>query len=415
MGLTTEQIVKLLQLKSLGRKTAFKLCEISKNQVIDNDYDLKEFLLGCIAQNKVQRLPFYTKEDLSNAFNQGLTILSKSDRAGITVLSVFDELFPSDLKEIHDSPIIINVKGNYRELNSRPGVAIIGTREPTEEGRKMGRFLGKYFGELKFNVVSGLAKGCDSAAHWGCLDGTGMTTAIVAHRLHTVYPKENEELASKIIENGGVLLSEYFIGVGALANFFVERDRLQAGLANGTIIIQSGVKGGTMHAVRATIESQKPLAAVSYNVNISYDKIGGNETLIREHKADALTRETIDKFVHKIGGKTIGNTYQPTSEVNNEQPKNQVEKVQPIKEESMFHEPPDDVFVEPPDDVYHEHEETMFPEYNADSLEENIQKPINSDTTINWGKRKIAKPKKYSPKGVGGKRRVSKKNNRDEK
>jgi hypothetical protein len=95
----------------------------------------------------------------------------------------------------------------------------------------------------------------------------------------------------------------------------------------------------------------------------------------------------------------------------------EVEKPRPgMKDETnMFHEPPDDVFVEPPDDVYHEHEETMFPEYNADSLEENIQKPMNSGTTINWGKRKIAKPKKYSPKGVGGKRRLSKKNNRDEK
>ena len=414
MALRTEQIVKLLQLKSLGRKTAFKLCDFAKNQVINTDYDLQEFLLGCIAQNKVQRLPFDTKEELSKAFNQGESILSKSEKAGIKILSTFDEKFPKDLKGIHDKPIIINLKGNYSELNSRTGIAIIGTREPTEEGRKMGKFLGKYFGELKFNVVSGLAKGCDSAAHWGCLDGNGMTTAIVAHGLHTIYPKENEELAWKIIEKGGVLLSEYFIGVGALANYFVERDRLQAGLASGTIVIQSGVKGGTMHAVKATLESGKPLAAVSYNVYISYDKIGGNETLIKELKADALTRETINKFIEKLGvTPSSDQLIEPESESSKEPIQNEVQKPQ-LKtdiESDSFHEPLDEVFIEPPEDVYHEPEEIMFSENITETLEENIQKPKGSSgTAISWGKRKIAKPKKYVTKSIGGKRRIPKKN-----
>lgn len=127
-------------------------------------------------------------------------------------------------------------------MNDLTGVAIIGTRNPTPEGITAGEFLGEYFGSKGFNVVSGLAKGCDTAAHRGCLKGKGFTTAIVAHGLHTVYPKENKGLAVEIIASGGVLMSEYFTGTGSLSNYFIERDRLQAGLSKATIVVQMGLK-----------------------------------------------------------------------------------------------------------------------------------------------------------------------------
>jgi DNA processing protein len=363
MGLKTEQIVKILQLERLGRRTALKICDLAKDTYLANDFDLQEFILKCITGKLVQRLPYYTNTEFNKAFQQGQSIMEKSDRAGVTVLSIFDNDFPQSLKEIQDKPLILNMRGNYKILNSINGVAIIGTRDPTDEGIKTGKFFGRYFGENGFNVVSGLAKGCDSAGHRGCLDGNGVTTAIVAHGLHTIYPKENEKLAKEIVDNNGVLLSEYFIGVGALANYFVERDRLQAGLSKGTIVIQTGIKGGTMHAVNATLDSEKPLAAVKYKTFISSDKVAGNDMLIKERKAFALTSETLTDFVKLL---SPGRQLPPiTSEMDLKTPieykKNNLLQKDKIKEskleafnagEGVDIEPADEVYEDPKDDIY---------------------------------------------------------------
>lgn len=308
MGLKTEQIVKILQLKGLGRKTAFQICDKAVNEVIDNDYDLKNLLVEYIANGFVKRLPAYSGNDFINAFTQGEKIIEKSLKSGIKILSYYDQHFPLKLKEIDVAPILLNFKGDYHSLNLLTGVAIIGTREPTIEGLKSGEFFGKKIGESGFNVVSGLALGCDSAAHRGCLKGNGFTTAIVAHGLQTIYPKENVSLAEEIVSNGGVLLSEYLYGVGALPNYFVERDRLQAGLSDATIVIQTAEKGGTMHAVNATINSKKILAAVQYKPELKSDKIRGNEILISQKKAFALTSSNLAELINLIEGKKIKNS-----------------------------------------------------------------------------------------------------------
>ncbi len=300
MGLKTDQIVKILQLKKLGRKSAFKICEKAKDDIIDNDADLHEFVLGCIANNLVPRLPLYSKQEFAEAFRKGDDIIEKSEFAGVKILSTFEIDFPNQLKTILDNPILLSFKGDYKQLNNLTGIAIIGTREPTIDGIKSGEYFGEILGKQGFNIVSGLAIGCDSAAHRGCLKGKGFTTAIVAHGLHTIYPKENKGLAEDIISSGGVLLSEYLLGTGALANYFVERDRLQAGLSKATIVIQSGIKGGTMHAVDATIKSRKLLAAVKYKTDIFSDKVKGNEMIINQKNAFALTSNNIIEFISKI-------------------------------------------------------------------------------------------------------------------
>lgn len=438
MALSTEQIVKILQLQSLGTGRALKVCEIAKNKTIYNDSDLQELILGCIANKWVKGLPVYSKTDFVRAFQQGLDILEKSNKAKITVLSCFDVEFPSKLSNIDKKPIVLSFKGNYQDLNSRPGIAIIGTREPTEPGRKTGEYCGEYFGKRGFNVVSGLAKGCDSAAHIGCLRVNGMTTAIVAHGLDIIYPKENKGLATEILDKGGVLLSEYFIGKGPKPNQFVERDRLQAGLALATIVIQTGIKGGTMHAVNATIESKKFLAAIKYNKPVDYDKISGNEMLIKESGAFPLTSESIADFVKLLHVDssiisidrtkpnvseelTISNAFNSEDASENDltltnvseslehNELKDIEFMEPV--ESEYIEPPEEKFMEHEDSIYHEPEEDVSSGLITDNLEENISKPKESKVqTLSWSKRKIAKPKKYVTKGIGGKRRVPKKN-----
>jgi DNA processing protein len=120
------------------------------------------------------------------------------------------------------------------------------------------------------------------------------------------YPKQNIELAESIFDNGGVLLSEYLYGTGALTNYFVERDRLQSGLSKATIVIQTDEKGGTMHAVNATIKSNKKLAAIKFKGDeLLYSKTKGNELLIREGKAFPLSSENLAEFLESLDQKEL--------------------------------------------------------------------------------------------------------------
>lgn len=300
MALKTDQIIKLNQLRGIVNKTALMICEMARNEAIDNDSDFLEFLIDSKVHNKFQGFPSYSEAEINYAVDQGNKIIEESDKCDIKIISLYDKEYPSTFKLMPDKPVILNVQGNLKAINDRTGIAIIGTREPTKEGLEAGEFLGEYFGNIGYNVVSGLAKGCDTSAHQGCLKSNGMTTAVVAHGLHMIYPKENEQLAQEILRKDGVLMSEYFVGQGADPGHFIERDRLQAGLASATIVIQTDIEGSTMFTVKATLKYSKPLAAVVYKKGITSNEIRGNEMLVREGKAFPLTSRNLEEFIDLI-------------------------------------------------------------------------------------------------------------------
>jgi DNA processing protein len=317
MGLKTEQIIKILQLKGIGRKKAFSICEQARDETFKSDIELRNYIADYFTNISKDN---YSDDDYKIAFEKGDNIIYKSEEENIKIISYYDDDFPNMLKQMGDKPIVLNYKGNIQILSEKIGIAIIGTREPTPEGIKAANYFGETFGRKGYNIISGLAKGCDSNAHRGCLNVYGTTTAILAHGLHTIYPKENRELAYEILEKDGILISEYFIGTGALANYFVERDRLQAGLSRGTIVIQTDIKGGTMYAVKATLKDKKKLAAIKYKNLYPHltPKIRGNEELIADG-AFPLTQSNINDFENSIQNKipnmvTFANTVNQTEE-----------------------------------------------------------------------------------------------------
>lgn len=299
MGIRIESIVNLLQIRGMGRRTAFKICKhLDFSPKSDEWYDV---LLKFALENPNVRMPVLNKLEVEESFKKSEQIFEKSENAKIKILSYFDYEYPESLKSIADPPLIINVKGDVNKLKTLVGVAVIGTREPSEAGIKAGVYFSEALAKMGFNIVSGLAKGCDAAAHRGSLQAGGMTTAILAHGLHTVYPKENRVLAEKILDCGGILMSEYLFGTGALSNYFVERDRLQSGLSKATIVIQTAQKGGTMHAVRATLNSKKKLAAVKYGSReLGSEKTDGNEMLIQKGEAFSLSSSNLLEFVNSF-------------------------------------------------------------------------------------------------------------------
>lgn len=296
--LSIGHLIKLLSLPRIGRKTALKLIqELSFNVLSDND------LMDFVNENgKKFKLPSYTKNEFETAFSGAEQIIDNSQKLNIKMVSFQDASYPKLLSRISDLPLILNYIGDIKVLADNPCVAIIGTRESTDFGIKIGIRFGEYFASKGFNIVSGLAKGCDTAGHKGALNVNGITTAVLAHGLDKVYPKENKALATEIIERGGVLLSEYFVNESPLANYFIERDRIQAGLSLGVIVIETDLKGGTMHTVKYCLENKRILATVNHPTKyLKESQTQGNQLLIKEGKAIPIyNKDEVEQLLNQL-------------------------------------------------------------------------------------------------------------------
>lgn len=306
MALTTKQILTYLQLERIGRAKVFALAEYATDKELISDKDLLDYLTTAIESKIIKGVKKngYDFEEITSASKTANYIIDKSQSYQIETISYYDKIYPHRLKNLIDekgknsSPLVLFCKGDLSCLDM-PSIAIIGTREPTPEGIKAGTYFAKEFASNGFNIVSGLALGCDTSGHNGALEAKGHTTAFLSHGLDMIYPLENEKLAQQIIDNKGLLVSEYPIGTEPRANQFVERDRLQAGLADATLVIQTGLTGGTMHAVRSTLQSQKPLFCVQYRepTLLLEEKLQGNVKLIADGLAHPISSGSVAEAI----------------------------------------------------------------------------------------------------------------------
>lgn len=183
----------------------------------------------------------------------------EAERHHAKILSPLDPDYPQLLAGTKDDPFLLYVRGSFSKTPGQ-SVAVVGTREPTSHGKVIAQRIAHYFVEQGWSIVSGLALGCDTIAHNSAIDSGGHTVAVLAHGLHTVAPKANKKLAEEIVNKGGALVSEYGFGVEPRPEFFVKRDRIQAGLAQGVVMLQSDHKGGSLHASRAALDYGRWLA-----------------------------------------------------------------------------------------------------------------------------------------------------------
>ncbi len=180
-------------------------------------------------------------------------------QAGATFITARDEGYPRLLKEIHDPPIGLYRKGGY--LFGQPCVAVVGSRRTTLYGQSVARKLGSDLAKLGFCVVSGLARGIDTAAHEGALAVDGRTVAVLGCGIDIVYPPENLDLYRRIAETGAVL-SEFPFGRKADKQTFPMRNRVVAGICEATVVVESDVHGGAMITARFAGEQGRLIFAV---------------------------------------------------------------------------------------------------------------------------------------------------------
>jgi len=307
MGLTKEQILTLTFLKGIGPKKILSIgTTINDRELHVDSYEgLHEVMKG-MKDKKIQNVSL---DDLNAAYRDARKTIEYSESKGIGLLGYYDEEFPQNLRNTIneegklDPPLLLWYRGDLSVL-STTGLAVIGTREPTKVGAAGGEYLAGEFAKRGLNIISGLAIGCDTCGHKGALKVGGKTTAILANGLDhaSIYPEENQDLAEEIVNSGGLLLSEYRIGTTVNRYNLVARDRLQAGLASATLIIQTGVKGGTMHAANATLMANKDLFVMLFKDEgtNNHEKCLGNAYLIKKGAKYIKGSDNIDSISENI-------------------------------------------------------------------------------------------------------------------
>ncbi len=172
-----------------------------------------------------------------------------------------EELYPERLRDIKNPPSRLYVLGNIEILNDH-AIAVVGSRHNTQYGERMCKKFTKNLVEYGINIISGLAIGIDTIAHETCLKNSGKTIAVLPCGLKNIYPKSNISLANKILENDGLLITEYEDDVRADSNKFRERNRIVAGLGMGTLVVEAGERSGTNITARHTLEQGKPVFSI---------------------------------------------------------------------------------------------------------------------------------------------------------
>jgi DNA protecting protein DprA len=202
-------------------------------------------------------LPDVGELSLTAAWDRAGWLLDECTRLGLRVLPFGWPTYPRQLCRLQDAPALLFVRGMLIP-ETRPRIAVVGTRHPSPWGARTAKACASYVAKVQGVVVSGLARGVDSAAHSGALEARGCTWAVLAHGL-AVAPSSNIELAHRIVEEGGALISEYRPGEPPQRFHFVERDRIQAGLADAVLVIETGTQGGSMHTVRFATSAGVPV------------------------------------------------------------------------------------------------------------------------------------------------------------
>lgn len=225
-------------------------------------------------------------------------LIEKSEQLGISYCALEDDVYPVELRKIKDAPPVLFYKGAIEIANAYKCVAIIGSRESSDNGVKLSYNAGKIMADNRIIVVNRLAAGCDTVALEGAIKNGGKCIALLPAGLDNVQPKANRLLAQAIVDNGGCLISEYPIGTPLKKYNYVKRDRLQSGISQGVVIVEAKKKSGTMHTAEFAVKQYKRLACY-------YDKIvggaSGNKYLQDSGKAEVIKdNDGLKQFISRI-------------------------------------------------------------------------------------------------------------------
>lgn len=243
-------------------------------------------------------------------------IKKQIDDAEVKTISIDEPGYPSLLKQITDPPWSLFVRGQLPQNSNQPSVGVVGTRRNTLYGKEACIKLSEEMARHEIVVVSGLALGIDSFAHQSVLNQDGLTIAVLGCGIDrpTIYPRSHENLSEKIIKSGGALVSEYPPGTQPTTYSFPARNRIIAGLTQGTLVIEAPVQSGALITARRALDYNREVMAVPHPIS-SINGAGGNELI----KKGAALIASIDDICEVLNWQNMVPKQKTSQSVNTEQ------------------------------------------------------------------------------------------------
>ncbi len=229
--------------------------------------------------------------------------LDLADRAGVRILTSADADFPEALRNIHDCPALLYVRGRL-ERHDAVAIGVVGSRRCTYYGLEQAERFGALLARAGLTVVSGGARGIDTAAHRGALAADGRTIAVMGCGLGKTYPPENAELFERIVaEDRGAIVSELPMGVGVQARNFPLRNRIISGMSLGTLVVEAARRSGAMITVREAIEQGREVFAIPGRIDSAMSQ-GVNDIIA---SGSARLIQSLDDILDSLGevGETL--------------------------------------------------------------------------------------------------------------
>jgi DNA processing protein len=297
--LSKNDLFALSLIEGVGAKSIKNIIDAKISHEDFDESTLSVYIKGPSKKQAVQSIVDHF-EDFQNKADETLIGLQNE---GIELIAFSDKEYPYLYSKIPNPPIFLYAKGNLDLLNYEKNIAVIGTRKCSPFGKDIAKKTAEYFSKEGYNIISGLALGIDTAAHEGALEATGATTAVLID-VHNVFPEENKELANRILNQDGLLISENPPGTLAHRGLFVSRDRLQSGLAEAVFPIETDIQGGTMHTVKFAEEQNRLLFCPDlYSIKDyprNFDMSNGIIRLIKDGRAAAYKKSNYQEVISKL-------------------------------------------------------------------------------------------------------------------
>ncbi|MDL0432983.1 DNA-processing protein DprA [Marinobacter sp. TBZ242] len=248
-----------------------------------------------LATETIDALEAWRRQDTAHpVVDTAITIHRKCLNTGTDILTMAEADYPDPLKHIQDPPLVLYLRGD-RALLAREQIGIVGSRNATRAGLEHARAFAAALGRNGLLVTSGLALGVDGAAHAGALDAGYPTVAVIGNGVDRPYPYRHRTLSQRIACDG-VIVSEYPPGTPARAGHFPRRNRIISGLSRGILVVEAGLKSGSLITARLALEQGREVFAIPGSVHNPLAR--GCHDLIRQ---GAKLVETVDDICEELG------------------------------------------------------------------------------------------------------------------
>ncbi|HKK45281.1 MAG TPA: DNA-processing protein DprA [Balneolaceae bacterium] len=222
-------------------------------------------------------------------------ILEQTEQIGAEIMTFWDDDYPNLLREIYDPPLLMWIKGD-RKVLSYDSIAIVGTRKAGKYGKRMAKLFAERLVEHGLAVISGLAYGIDGAAHKATVEAGGKTVAVLGSGIDWIYPSDHIGLAGKIVDSGGAVISEFPLGTAPEMGNFPVRNRIVSGMSLGTLVVESGLEGGSMITATSALDQNREVFVIPHR--LGHPNSAGCNSLIKRGMGKLV--QNVDDILNEI-------------------------------------------------------------------------------------------------------------------